>query len=253
VVLAVASVLGHVLGMAASGVGGVWFVMEALNAPGPMWSRIVFAAAGMLLGVVGLGLGLQGIGRFVIWVRDDEYAIHLARQADRLNLPTNPEAYGQGKWVPVSVGHSVLQAQMLVAVLDQHGIPAWTDTPPIYGSLSPKYGGGARVLVPEPRLADARGLIEAHTGSGEASLPAEDGPPKPSARRRVAGILLLLFAAPALLAAVAVTWHVARGWRLDLFGAVALCLFWAVGLGALVVGVRALRSPGRRQDANRYG
>ena len=98
------------------------------------------------------------------------------RRAMRLGLPTEAEAYQDGGLVEASTAPNLSEAEMLAALLNANGVPAWADAP-----LSSMYSDGycrayIRVLVPMGRLADAKKLIAEHKSGHEEpeELPQED-------------------------------------------------------------------------------
>jgi len=178
--LALASLLGHVLGMAACAAVGVWLVAEALGAPGPAWSRVVFGAAGVLLAVGGVGLGVAGIRRFGRWTRSDAYGRRLEQRARELGLPTDPEAYQDGGLAVVARARDLEEAELIAVALRGAGIPAWVPDRATAGwywhlqyAISP---GGMRVMVPLGRLDDARRVLAEHGHPApESAEPIADG------------------------------------------------------------------------------
>jgi len=210
--LALASLLGHVLGMAACGAVGVWLVAEAVGAPGPAWSRIVFGAAGTALAVGGVGLGVAGIRRFVRWTRSGAYGRRLEQRARELGLPTDPEAYQDGGIGVALTTTTVPEADAAAAYLNACGVPAWVDQGYASTTLSHlQYAinpGGVRVMVPVGRLGDAQEALADHTSrrgeeqdtdeEEEEEEPEVSGTETPSpptqrrAKRAVSGLLILM-------------------------------------------------------------
>ena len=176
--LALTSLSGHILAMAACGAVGAWLVMKALEAPGPTWSRVAFGAAGVLLAVGGVGLGVGGIRRFVRWVRSDEYGRSLEQRARKLGLPTDPEAYQDGGLAVTARARNLEEAELTAVALRGAGIPAWVPDRATAGwywhlqyAISP---GGMRVMVPLGRLDDARRVLAEHGHQApESAEPAE--------------------------------------------------------------------------------
>ncbi len=164
--LPLVSFLGHILGMTVCGAVGTWLVTEAVGAPGPTWSRIVFGAAGALLAVIALGLGVSAIRRFARWTRSDAYGRRLENRARELGLPTDPEAYRDGGLAVAARARDLEQAELLAVALRAADIPAWVPDRATAGwywhlqyAISP---GGMRVIVPHGRLEDARQVLAEH-------------------------------------------------------------------------------------------
>jgi len=164
--LALASLVGHIVGMATGGAVGAWLVMEALDAPGPTWSRAAFGVGGVLLSVAGLGLGVGGIRRFVSWVQTDAYGRVLEHRARELGLPTDPEAYRDGGLAVAATAFDLEEARIIASALCQADIPAWVEGEAMaawYWHLRMGlHREGIRVLVPLGRLAEAREVVEQH-------------------------------------------------------------------------------------------
>ncbi|MFO8012046.1 MAG: hypothetical protein R6X20_01955 [Phycisphaerae bacterium] len=161
--VALASLLGHIVGMAGCAAAGVWLVAEALGAPGPAWSRVAFGAAGAVLAVGGLALGISGIRRFGRWGRSDGYGRRLEQRARELGLPTDPEAYQDGGLAVAARARNLEAAELTAIALRGAGIPAWVPDRATAGwywhlqyAISP---GGMRVMVPHGRLDDARQVL----------------------------------------------------------------------------------------------
>jgi len=95
--------------------------------------------------------------------RDEEYERYLETRAESLGLPTDPEAYQDGGLAVAGTTRNVQEADLMAAVLNSAGIPAWVEG----GSTSTwnwymqyaLHPGGIRVLVPTGRLAEAKSLI----------------------------------------------------------------------------------------------
>jgi len=182
--LALASLLGHVLGMVGCVAVGVWFVMEALDAPGATWARIAFGAAGAVLAGGGLGLGTSGIWRFVKWKQGGAYDRFVDAQARKLGLPTDPAAYQDGGLVVAATARNLDEAELIAIGLREAGIPAWVpDRLTVAWYWHYQYAinpAGVRVMVPMGRLADAAAVLaERQPASPPAETepgPAEDDP-----------------------------------------------------------------------------
>ncbi len=182
--VALASLLGHIVAMAGCAAAGVWLVAEALGAPGPAWSRIAFGAAGAVLAVGGVGLGVSGIRRFVRWARSDAYGLRLERRARELGLPTDPEAYQDGGLAVAARARNLEEAELTAVALRSAGIPAWVPDRATAGwywhlqyAISP---GGMRVMVPHGRLEEARQILAEREQQ-------EPPPPKPAERGTAPG------------------------------------------------------------------
>jgi len=164
--VAVLSFIGHVLGTVLCAALAAWFIAEAVQAPGPMWSRVVFGGVGVAVGVGGLALGVRGVRWFVRWARSDAYHRHVERRARQLGLPTDPEAYQDGGLAVAATAPNLNEAEVLALALNQAGIPAWVPDRATAGwywhmqyAISPR---GMRVMVPLGRLEDAQQVLAEH-------------------------------------------------------------------------------------------
>ena len=95
---------------------------------------------------------------------------HIEKRARDLGLPTDPEAYQDGGLVPVATTNKISEADIIAAVLNAAGIPAWVDAPRSATMLSYMQvglrAGGIRVLVPLGRLKDAQQVLADESDEG---------------------------------------------------------------------------------------
>ena len=145
--------------------------------------------------------------------RNEEYERYLEARAESLGLPTDPEAYQDGGIAVVGTTRNVQEADLMAAVLNSAGIPAWVEggnTATWYWYMQyALHPGGIRVLVPTGRLAEAQALLAEHDQAtkeraspgpaktqAEAPEPAEPEDPAWPLYRRARGLAYLLLIGP---------------------------------------------------------
>ncbi len=100
-----------------------------------------------------------------------EHEKYLEDRARSLGLPTDPEAYQDGGLAVAATSYNAVEADVLAALLNQAGVPAWVDSPNVARlyAWSPGYlAAGVRVFVPLGRFDDAKAILAEHEEDGAA-------------------------------------------------------------------------------------
>lgn len=87
----------------------------------------------------------------------------MEKRAQRLGLPTEPEAYQDGGLAVAGTAFDMAEAELLAAVLRTRDVPVWVASPNIstwYWHLQfATQPAGVRLIVPHGRLAEARAIL----------------------------------------------------------------------------------------------
>ncbi len=100
---------------------------------------------------------------------DDAGDAYIEKRAEELGLPTDPEAYKDGGLGVAATAPTVAEADLLAALLNGRGIPAWVNSPRAIVNAAP--AGSASVMVPMGRLADAQEMLSRREQHDAASDP----------------------------------------------------------------------------------
>ena len=126
----------------------------------------------------------------------DKFGEYLEKRAERLGLPTDPEAWKDGGLAVAATARNVTEADLIANELSAKDIPAWVDQSHAAVMLSHAQFAinpvGVRVLVPLGRLADARtALAEYRRAAPQPDAATQEN--EDSLRRQAVSLLMLAF------------------------------------------------------------
>jgi hypothetical protein len=172
------------------------------------------------------------------------------RLADDQGLPTDPEAYQDGGMAVAATALTVVEADLLVAILRGRDIPAWVDAPRAAIVAAP--AGPVSIVVPLGRLADAQEALADRVFLDD---PAETPEMRAQAQRRdarwriVMSVAFLTFGSVMGLAGLFLIIGGSQQGRIDYVGAGIPLL--ALGFLSVTVAIIGLKNARRQPEDGR--
>ncbi len=139
-----------------------WLVLVAAEEAEPGTSAVAVLLAAACGGTAAY-LFVRGPTALAGREAEKRLAQNIEKRAERLGLPTEPEAYQDGGLAVAATAFDMAEAELLAAVLRTRDVPVWVASPSIstwYWHLQfATQPAGVRLLVPHGRLAEAQEII----------------------------------------------------------------------------------------------